>query len=214
MKTYVLLGFELKLYSPYELYYVYYYLSEIIINCQLKNFNRLNSFFIKNEKSLKANNQKRKNKTKDYFSKDIMLLTAERYLNIGYYLVLKGLMNENFILSTNKRFDNEEIRYNHRFQLFQNVTIPPYCNFSDFVSKDHNTESKILFSRSNESFDYTRNILENPIEKIESNIPMNVLKKMIVITRLFASGYRNLERVQLNFEENIIYSTFDIQKAK
>ncbi len=54
MRQYIFYGFELNLYSEYELYYIYWYVSEIIIICQIKNFERLVSFLLAHEKWCKS----------------------------------------------------------------------------------------------------------------------------------------------------------------
>lgn len=44
MRTYLEFGFELELYSKYEYTYIYWYLSEIILNWQISNLTRVSNF--------------------------------------------------------------------------------------------------------------------------------------------------------------------------
>ncbi len=51
MTNYLLFGFELELYSPYEYHYIYWYLSEILFNWLIRTLNRADTFLNNAESS-------------------------------------------------------------------------------------------------------------------------------------------------------------------
>ena len=50
----------------------------------------------------------------------------------GYYKLLVAAKQENKILTPSPQFDNEQVRYEHRFGTFATLLTPPLMPYSQF----------------------------------------------------------------------------------
>ena len=54
----------------------------------------------------------------------------------GYYKLMVAVKKENKIMTPNPQFDNEQVRYEHRFAAFASLLTPPLMPYSQYkVSK-------------------------------------------------------------------------------
>lgn len=55
----------------------------------------------------------------------------------AYYQAMKAFKVEDKIKEPHEEFNNEELRYNHRFNVFQTFNTPPMCQYIQFKEKDY-----------------------------------------------------------------------------
>ena len=62
------------------------------------------------------------------------LCASQAHANMcaGYYKLMVAARQENKIMIPNPQFDNELVRYEHRFGAFANLLTPPLMPYSQF----------------------------------------------------------------------------------
>jgi len=81
----------------------------------------------------------------------------------GLYKLLVAAKKEDKILVPSAQFDNEAVRYEHRFGAFANLLTPPLMPYSQYKEVSDHTEKaniKTLYSAASRDFSQARQILE------------------------------------------------------
>merc|ERR1719193_1352031 len=147
MIRYVLSGFELELYAAHEYPYVFFYLHDLLypwlINCLSRADTSISEHMAsveakKKDKSKKKskNGSKKSTRSKPY-SIDIAVYQANSLLCGGMFKFLVAARKEGKIQTPNPLFDNECVRYEHRFGAFVGLLTPPlapYTQYKEVVS--------------------------------------------------------------------------------
>ncbi|XP_023002807.1 N-alpha-acetyltransferase 35, NatC auxiliary subunit isoform X1 [Cucurbita maxima] len=130
---FLVLGFELELYSPSEYCMVYWYLSVVLIKLVEKIHLRA---LMSNETG------KRKGKKKGASSKDIgkdfrippavSFLQCQICLAEGLLMMLAALRNEHMIVQSPSPFNSEYERFFQHFELLQKACIPDNITFDSY----------------------------------------------------------------------------------
>lgn len=155
------------------------------------------------------------------------MLYAHRHMCSAFYQAMRGFKLENKVNEPNEDFNDEELRYQHRFRVFEGFTTPPLCFYKQFKEKDNqfiNTVSldKIYFN-SQQHFEQAKNSYEelgdwNSVRLvlhfistflhlqttlfIKSSIFAKVAKTNFIVMRLLASGLKKIQ-VRLTRDEKM-----------
>ena len=117
------------------------YLSEILLNWQISTLNRVDNYLLSAESNSNANNKNskktNKKKIKSFNDKELTLLYAHRHMCSAYYQAMRAFKLENKVKEPTEDFNDEELRYNHRFRVFEVFSTPPACNYKQFKQKDN-----------------------------------------------------------------------------
>ena len=150
MIRYILSGFELELFSVHEYPYMYWYLYELLYPWLTTCLHRADSCLLeyegileaqqkaeKSEKHGKQNKKKAKNNKKNKsvrpHAREITLYQGYAAMCAGYFKLLVGLKKDKKILIPSESFDNESVRYEHRFAPFGNLLTPPSMPYNQFM---------------------------------------------------------------------------------
>jgi hypothetical protein len=214
MIMYLLSGFELELYSPHEYQYIYWYLYQFLYGWLVSTLNRADNVLLgsdspnDSQKNRTKRNKTKKKKTHPY-SQEIIMCHAMQSLTGAYFKTLIGFQLEGKICTPkHAKFDNERVRYEHRFAAFSAVTVPPPFSYNEFQMTRCQTrdtasgDSGILFLNSCELFHQARCLLDT-IQQPHSQQVLDLIKVCktnFVTMKLLASGYMRGPNVSLDFD--------------
>ncbi|KAJ6759023.1 GLUCOSE REPRESSIBLE PROTEIN MAK10 [Salix koriyanagi] len=130
---FLVLGFELELYSPSEYCMVYWYLSAVLIRLAEKKHLKMTV----SDGSAKQKGKKRKDSPKDLAREArippaISFLQCQICLAEGLALLLAALRNELIVLQSPSPFNSEHERFLQHFELLQKACIPDLISYPSF----------------------------------------------------------------------------------
>ncbi|CAG0878928.1 unnamed protein product [Darwinula stevensoni] len=213
MLNFLLTGFELELYSPHEYHYIFWYLYEFILCWIISAFSRAESILMDCEpptestkgRSNKKNKNKRK-KTRPY-SRELQYYQALHALCGGFYKMVVALGKDKKIREPCPEFNNEQVRYEHRFAAFGAVLTPPqvpYSQFRQMTESHHVLDPIVLYTDSNKHFFQAKALLEhlgNPSSEME--VLIRVAKTNYVVTKLLAGGHKRDPDSEIQFDFSV-----------
>lgn len=130
---FLILGFELELYSPSEYCMVYWYIYVVLIKLSEKTHLKM---------AAKNGMGKRKGKKKRDYPKDVareyrippavLFLQCQICLAEGLTMMLAALRNEHMILQSRNPFNTEQERFIQHFELLQKACILDHVSFHSF----------------------------------------------------------------------------------
>nr|XP_023927663.1 N-alpha-acetyltransferase 35, NatC auxiliary subunit [Quercus suber] len=130
---FLILGFELELYSPSEYCMVYWYIYVVLIKLSEKTHLKM---------AAKNDMGKRKGKKKRDYPKDVareyrippavLFLQCQICLAEGLTMMLAALRNEHMILQSRNAFNTEQERFIQHFELLQKACILDHVSFHSF----------------------------------------------------------------------------------
>ena len=146
MVSYILSGWELELYSSHEWSMMWWYLYELLypwlINC-LHRADTVLSEHLDNVDKDKKNKNKKKSKPANKkgvkprpYMFEIAYYQAHISLCAGFYKLILAVKKEQKIMTPNPQFDNEQVRYEHRFAAFGSLLTPPLMPYSQYKVQD------------------------------------------------------------------------------
>ncbi|KAF4529306.1 hypothetical protein B566_EDAN011400 [Ephemera danica] len=212
MIMYLLSGFELELYSKHEYHYIFWYLYEFLYGWLVSALSRADNFLLEQDvalenakgRSSKKNKPKKKIKVRPY-GKEITLSQAMQNMCGGYYKALIGFRLDGKIKLPH--FDNERVRYEHRFAPFANLMTPPPMHYQEFVDmtslqryKQPPTSAQ-LYASGCEHFHQARSLLEmivNPDQEVGDLL--KVAKTNFVVLKLLAGGHKKDSTLPVEFD--------------
>lgn len=192
MSMYILSGLELELYSLHEYLYIFWYLSDYLYNWIISTLKRAECL-ADQVKSINAKSKKPKPKKKSMklYCREIMFSQSLKCMFCGYYSVsvfnvrrltllflvvfilccfysllqaLAGFLKDSRIPQPLSKFDNEQIRFEHRFAPFSALMTPPpvsYHQFKDYREYTLKNTSTSLYADASNYFHQARTILES-----------------------------------------------------
>lgn len=202
---YTLAGFELELYAVHEYHYIYWYLYECIFHWLLSTLSRADNFLAEQDSILEQQKgrQGKKNKNKkrkSTHSREITIMQATQKLCGGYYWIILGLEKDEKLKKPKFDFDSEEVRYNHRFLPFANVSTPPpiqYAHFREMTQMPGDYENRSansaadMYKWSCNCFQQAKTLFEgisNPSDEIQTII--KVVKTNFIVAKLLLGGHK------------------------
>ncbi|KAL8502716.1 hypothetical protein ACS0TY_021726 [Phlomoides rotata] len=130
---FLVLGFELELYSTSEYCMVYWYIYVILIKLAEKTHLKM---MLSNDYSRRKSKKKRdlvKDGGKDYqIPPVVLLLQCYIYVAEGLMMMLASLRNENKILLCRGPFNSEQERFIQHFELLQKACLPDHASYYTF----------------------------------------------------------------------------------
>jgi len=117
---------------------------------------------------------------------------------------MAGFTKDERIRHPMSKFDNESIRFSHRFAPFANLTSPPpipYCEFYKMKTCLLRLSSNELYKAATNHFHQARKCLEsiqNPDQEMLQLI--QVAKVNFVVTSLLANGHKKDSKSQPDFD--------------
>jgi len=208
MVRYTLSGFELELYSVHEWSMVWWYLYELLypwlINClhradtlmaeHLENQEREKQLgkqsSKQNKKKVKANTKKT-TRLRPYLT-EIACYQAHANMCAGYYKLMVAARQEGKIMMPSSQFDNERVRYEHRFGAFANLLTPPlmpYTQYKEVLEHTEKASVKTLYTAASRDFGQSRQILESVQTSVSDEEIINLItinKTNFVVTSVLA----------------------------
>ncbi|XP_050072834.1 N-alpha-acetyltransferase 35, NatC auxiliary subunit [Anopheles maculipalpis] len=211
MSFYLLAGLELELYSVHEYLYIFWYLYQYLFSWIVSALTRAETFLAEQEyaadpKALKSNQKKPKPKKRKAKTdaKEILFNEALETLCGGYYKALAGFIKEGRIPEPLPMFDNEQVRFEHRFAPFANLTTPPPMPYSEFKNMKMimlQSPATELYAAAAKHFHEARKLLEtypNPDEEWHDIV--KVAKMNFVMMNLLASGHSRQSKLPPEFD--------------
>ncbi|GAB1609824.1 N-alpha-acetyltransferase 35, NatC auxiliary subunit-like [Argonauta hians] len=203
MINYTLAGLELELYATYEYHYIFWYLHEMLYAWMVSTLVRADSFLLEhesqNDQQIKGryNRKNKKKKRTKTLSREITLNQGHQQLFGGYHKALMGFQLDGRMKKSKFEFDNEEIRYSHRFSPFVHFVTPPMVHYSRY--KEMNDLSKYNYARAStemyglacKQFHQAKTFYENisnPNDEIQNLI--KIAKTNYVVMKLLLSGHK------------------------
>eukprot|EP00106_Octopus_bimaculoides_P003105 XP_014770547.1 PREDICTED: N-alpha-acetyltransferase 35, NatC auxiliary subunit-like [Octopus bimaculoides] len=171
MINYTLAGLELELYATYEYHYIFWYLHEMLYAWMVSTLVRADSFLLEHE--------------------------AQNVYCVPFPQALMGFQLDGRMKKSKFEFDNEEIRYSHRFAPFVHFVTPPMVHYSRY--KEMNDLSKYNYERAStemyglacKQFHQAKTFYENipnPNEEVQNLI--KIAKTNYVVMKLLLSGHK------------------------
>ncbi|KAI7735743.1 hypothetical protein M8C21_015400, partial [Ambrosia artemisiifolia] len=160
---FLILGFELELYSPSEYCMVYWYIYIILIKLGEKMHQRM---ITSGETAClpgKRKGKKKKESTKDA-SKDpsfppaVLLLQCHIYLAEGLTLMIAALRNEHGVFQCHGPFNTEQERFIQHFEHLQKACIPDHVSYYSFREYTDNAQFDVSMAKKPESETFERGI--------------------------------------------------------
>ncbi|KAJ0749668.1 hypothetical protein HanLR1_Chr05g0172691 [Helianthus annuus] len=142
---FLILGFELELYSPSEYCMVYWYIYVILIKLGEKMHQRM----ITSGETDKRKGKKKKESMKDV-SKDlsippaVLLLQCHIYLAEGLTMMIAALRNEHGVFQCRGPFNTEQERFIQHFEHLQKACIPDHVSYYSFREYTDNAQFNTL----------------------------------------------------------------------
>ncbi|XP_031382866.1 N-alpha-acetyltransferase 35, NatC auxiliary subunit isoform X1 [Punica granatum] len=144
---FLMLGFELELYSTSEYGMVYWYIYVVSVKLVEKLHHRIS---ISNRgKRVKCRGKKKrvpgKDATRDIqFSPTVLFLQSHICLAEGLTMMLAALRNEKMILESPTPFNSDQERFFQHFELLQKAGIPDHNSYQSFEGSTKNASLSML----------------------------------------------------------------------
>lgn len=134
MSMYLLSGLELELYSVHEYMYIFWYLSQFLYNWIVSTLSRAEclSEQLKNPPAKQKKPKPNKKKHMNLYYREIIYNQAISNMFNGYFKALAGFTKERKIPHPLSMFDNEKVRFDHRFAPFAGITTLPPVTYAEF----------------------------------------------------------------------------------
>ncbi|KAL6519129.1 hypothetical protein OROGR_018449 [Orobanche gracilis] len=142
---FLILGFELELYSASEYCMVYWYLYLILIKLAEKTHLKMMLSHDSNRLKSKKKRDSVKDVRKDYqIPSAVLLLQCYIYVAEGLMMMLASLRNENKILTCMGPFNSEQERFMQHFELLQKACLPDHASYFTFTETIANARFSTL----------------------------------------------------------------------
>lgn len=130
---FLMLGFELDLYSPSEYCMVYWYLYVVLIKLAEKTHSRMAVSI----DTVKRKGKKKKDSLKEVAKESrvhpaILFLQCHMCLAEGLTMMLAALRNDFMVLQSQNPFNTEQERFLQHFELLQKACIPDHISYPSF----------------------------------------------------------------------------------
>lgn len=195
MIAYLLSGLELELYSEHEYHYVFWYLYEFLYGWLVSALGRAEG--LAGECARRADGKKniarkQKKRTRPYAREGLMCQVMQNMCG-GYYKALVAFKLQGKMRQPQSEFDNEAVRYKHRFAPLSVLAPPqvPYNEFCDMTQPLQYESPVILYLGGCKHFQQARTLLETiTIPDQEVTDLLKVAKTNFVVLKLLAGGHK------------------------
>lgn len=204
MISYLVSGLELELYSVHEYYYIYWYMYEFIYGWWSSSLSRAEVLYNQSLSTKQKGARKQKKRSKPY-AREALLCQVMMNLSGGFYKALLGFNNHGKLKQPESEFDNEAVRYKHRFSAFS-VSSPPQIHYPDFkrMIQPFALEGwTMLYLAGCKHFQHARALLESMTPDPEVNDLLKVAKTNFIVLKLLAGGHKVRDFVQPQFDFSV-----------
>lgn len=137
---FLLLGFDLELYSPSEYCMVYWYMYVVFIRLAEKTHLKMLTSHETGKRKAKKKKDSLKDLARDYqIPPAVLLLQCHIYLAEALTMMLAALRNEHKVFTSLGPFNTELERFNQHFELLQKASIPDHMSFFSYEESTMNT---------------------------------------------------------------------------
>ncbi|CAG7837363.1 unnamed protein product [Allacma fusca] len=199
MIRYILTGFELELYSVHEFSYIYWYLYEFLYGWLLSSLSRAETLLAEESNSKnknKANNKKGKFKGNKALNREFFVAQAEQNIAGGIFKAIMGLLIDKRLPLPHSEFDNEAVRYRHRFTAFNSIRTPSpvhYLQYKSIADLSFMQPAVNLYVASARNFHQAKQFLElipqSAAHEKDVQDLLKIAKTNFVVVKLLASGH-------------------------
>lgn len=130
---FLILGFELELYSPSEYCMVYWYMYVVLIKLAEKTHLKMAARNDTNKRKGKKKRDSLKDVAREYrIPPAVLFVQCQICLVEGLTMMLAALRNENMILQSPNPFNTEQERFIQHFELLQKACVPDHISYPAF----------------------------------------------------------------------------------
>ncbi|XP_023934017.1 N-alpha-acetyltransferase 35, NatC auxiliary subunit isoform X2 [Bicyclus anynana] len=207
MIAYLLSGLELELYSVHEYHYIFWYLYEFLYGWLVSALGRAEGLASETRKAdvKKSGVRKQKKRTRPYAREGLMCQVMQNMCG-GYYKALVAFKLQGKLRQPQSEFDNEAVRYKHRFAPLS-VLTPPQVHYHEFLELTQPLQYEnpvILYLGGCKLFQQARSLLETiSIPDHEVNDLLKVAKTNFVVLKLLAGGHKQDSTVPPEFDFSV-----------
>ncbi|KAL4716548.1 hypothetical protein ACJJTC_010212 [Scirpophaga incertulas] len=195
MIAYLLSGLELELYSVHEYHYIFWYLYEFLYGWLVSAVGRAESLGgegVKRQDAKRSGSRKQKKRSRPYAREGLMCQVMQNMCG-GYYKALVAFKLQGKIRQPQPEFDNEAVRYKHRFAPLS-VLTPPQVHYHEFCEMTQPLQYEnpvILYLGGCKHFQQARSLLETiSVPDQEVTDLLKVAKTNFVVLKLLAGGHK------------------------
>ncbi|XP_041975143.1 N-alpha-acetyltransferase 35, NatC auxiliary subunit isoform X2 [Aricia agestis] len=189
--AYLLSGLELELYSVHEYHYIFWYLYEFLYGWLVSALGRAEGLA---GETKKADARKgRKMKRRRPYAREALMCQVLQNMCGGYYKALVAFKLQGKIRQPQSPFDNEGVRYKHRFAPLA-VLTPPQVHYNEFCELTQTIQYEnpvLLYLGGCKHFQQARSLLETvttPDQEVSDLL--KVAKTNFVVLKLLAGGHK------------------------
>ncbi|XP_077297193.1 N-alpha-acetyltransferase 35 isoform X2 [Arctopsyche grandis] len=222
MIMYLLSGLELELYSVHEYHYIFWYLYEFLYGWLNSALNNVESILAEQEAANASNSansggggggrraprppRHKKRPTPRPSQHEALMCQIMQNLCGGYYKALVAFQNQGKIPNPISHFDNEAVRYKHRFAPLSVMTPPlvQYTEFKRITLRLRYENPIILYLGGCKHFQLARTLMEsipNPDQEITDLL--KVAKTNFVVLKLLAGGHKSDSMTPPDFDFSV-----------
>ncbi|XP_046961065.1 N-alpha-acetyltransferase 35, NatC auxiliary subunit isoform X1 [Vanessa cardui] len=191
MIAYLLSGLELELYSVHEYHYIFWYLYEFLYGWLVSALGRAENLSGE-RKDPKRVAARRKKRSRPH-AREALLCQVMQNMCGGYFKALVAFKLQGKIRQPQSEFDNEAVRYKHRFAPLS-VLTPPQVHYHEFCEMTQPLQYEnpiILYVAGCKHFQQARTFLETittPDQEVTDLL--KVAKTNFVVLKLLAGGHK------------------------
>ena len=206
MVEYLLLGFEYRLYSPFELHYTYWYLEYLYgwHFTTLRSAEKLLMF-----EPLKGKRKaKRKKELPKEKEREMAVLNARRTVCVGIMRVLEALILGGKLRKPAFEYGGMDMCFRHRFFPFSSIGTPHLLSYADYKKlagiENYRGRDVNLYEAASKHFMAAKSALENLSQRSEDlDSLLKVVKTNIVIMNLASRGHKKDSSLPPTFDYSL-----------
>ncbi|XP_038208428.1 N-alpha-acetyltransferase 35, NatC auxiliary subunit isoform X1 [Zerene cesonia] len=207
MIAYLLSGLELELYSVHEYHYIFWYLYEFLYGWLVSALGRAEGLSGEAGRRCekKSGARKLKKRARPYAREGLLCQVLQNMCG-GYYKALVAFKLQGKIRQPQSQFDNEAVRYKHRFAPLS-VLTPPQVHYHEFCEMTQPLQYEnpvILYFGGCKHFQQARNLLETittPDQEVTDLL--KVAKTNFIVLKLLADGHKKDSTTQPEFDFSV-----------
>ncbi|XP_060805170.1 N-alpha-acetyltransferase 35, NatC auxiliary subunit isoform X1 [Amyelois transitella] len=197
MIAYLLSGLELELYSVHEYHYIFWYLNEFLYGWLVSALGRAEALAgagagARRGEARRGGARKLKKRSRAHAHEGLMCQVLQNMCG-GYHKALVAFKLQGKIRQPQSEFDNEAVRYKHRFGALS-VMTPPQVQYHEFCELTQPLQYEnpvILYLGGCKHFQQARSFLETiPAPDQEVTDLLKVAKTNFVVLKLLAGGHK------------------------
>ncbi|XP_050670988.1 N-alpha-acetyltransferase 35, NatC auxiliary subunit isoform X2 [Leptidea sinapis] len=204
MIAYLLSGLELELYSVHEYHYIFWYLYEFLYGWLVSALARAEALSAEpTRKTEKRGGARKLKKRARPNMRESLICQVMQNMCGGYYKALVAFKLQGKIRQPMSQFDNEAVRYKHRFAPLA-VISPPQVHYHEFCEMTQPLQYEnpvLLYVAGYKHFQQARNLLETittPDQEVQDLL--KVAKTNFIVLKLLADGHKKDSTVPPDFD--------------